>query len=697
MNSSPLPSTSESGRSKPKVKVVLATEGSRPVFKLTWGTDTITLTDSSAMNRWAAVGIVERHNLVFGDDGVTVDGQHLPYADAHAAEQLESILNLHRVTPSPSSSPVPHPRPKVDGPEETSQNFSEGVRVTRDGFEFHVVYRTRFGETKTEKLDAALESFQKMRLLKPHISLQKSGIRLVVTRWDGENFIEEPGIENLEHASPEGVEALIRSHLLGGAATQTGFIPTPAERSVPVRVDVVKGAHDNRFHLVIHRQDGTEAAGALLIRANMAKLAAEKLFLPDVTISMTAMNDRIIIEQPVPGQAEKRSETLPLATAADARRLAEVLNSCLRTVSVKPVVTAPPEALPAPPAPPVVDVTKTERVAPPPPPQPQTPVGPSEPEPLLEQVPVPDLRAVVKEPAAVSPTVELFGQWVKELFGSVSVKSGQEVNEAVFEALRQKHPNDAVSNDHGFPAIALAFAGKDGGTVPWEIVLAPHYLLCQAPFGYMRFGPETRLFLARLDDYVGQPGNALRGVVETSSGAGLKFIISDEFDRFLRGNTERNYRTPFSDMLLPVAELSAGDSLIWPVSREERLFEMLASVAGTYALPVTPDSIVLDTRSPEFIGFKRCAPNGMEFRDGEDYVRFTPLGLVCSENGIRHEFAGVGLLTGWALDAGGRVCAIYRETSGLVPDSNLSLLRFISDQNLGAESASLNVMAKLSA
>src|SRR5262249_42706834 len=136
--------------------------------------------------------------------------------------------------------------------------FSQNVHVTRDGFEFHVVYRTRFGQNKTEKLETALESFQQMRVFKPHVNMQKSGIRLVVTHWDGESFVEKHGIENVEHAAPQEIEALIKANLIGDTS---GSMPIPAApiprqgRGV-LRIAVVRKGHNARFHLVFHRQDG---------------------------------------------------------------------------------------------------------------------------------------------------------------------------------------------------------------------------------------------------------------------------------------------------------------------------------------------------------------------------------------------------------------------------------------------------------
>ena len=234
----------------------------------------------------------------------------------------------------------------------TSSDFADDVRVTRDGFEFHICYRTRFGENKTEKLEAALEAFQRMRAFKPHINIQKSGIRLVVTRWDGENFLEEHGIENLEHSSPEQVENLIRSYLLGGAEEgqpQTaGSGHARIAKGGIVHVGVVRKPSETRCHLVFRRQNGTSEQGPLLIRPNLARLAAERIFRPDVSISMTALSDRIIIEHDAPSGTGRCSETLPLDRPEDLGRVEALLNACLPEVTSLASVPTASSALPRP-------------------------------------------------------------------------------------------------------------------------------------------------------------------------------------------------------------------------------------------------------------------------------------------------------------------------------------------------------------
>src|SRR6476660_9255600 len=133
-----------------------------------------------------------------------------------------------------------------DSCEKWMAELADSLRVTREGFEFHVSFRTRFGETKTEKLQPALDLFQNMRAFKPHVNVQKSGIRLVVTRWDGENFVEEAGIENVEHATPDEVEDLIRAHLQGtpDARAPSSSPHKPRSRPLVTGLSVSKKPHD---------------------------------------------------------------------------------------------------------------------------------------------------------------------------------------------------------------------------------------------------------------------------------------------------------------------------------------------------------------------------------------------------------------------------------------------------------------------
>lgn len=269
-----------------------------------------------------------------------------------------------------------------------------------------------------------------------------------------------------------------------------------------------------------------------------------------------------------------------------------------------------------------------------------------------------------------------------------------EVNRAIFAAVHERFDRPIVPNDHEFPAFTLDAPGPEGNAVRLEFVLTPHYLLCQYPFGYVRFGPETRLFLTRLDDYAAFSQPALRGIVQSPSGA-LAFIVSNEFAQFLQTHADRSYKARFADLLLGIEQVDPGHELIWPPSREGRLFEMLAATAKTYALPVTRDTIVLDPKPEEFIGFRSVAPHGIEFRDGEDYVRFTPRQVEFHEDTESIHFEGEGVLFGWALDQEGRVCALYRTASGFTPPEHAKLLRFVSEVEREQERDSLNVLAEL--
>jgi len=223
------------------------------------------------------------------------------------------------------------------GGESELAKLADTVKVTRDGFAFHVSYLTKFGEHRTEPLEKALESLQRMRAFKSHVSLQKTGIRIVVTTWDGEHFIEEPGIENLEHSSPDELQAVIRRNMHGasGEASPTMSGHGHAAGRQIVRLEVARKPHDTRFHCVLHRKDGTTETGLLLIRANLPKLLSEGLFRPEVNLVITAMNDRLIIErlEEVDGKQVKRAEAFDLKTDDDAKKLDVALNACLKKLS----------------------------------------------------------------------------------------------------------------------------------------------------------------------------------------------------------------------------------------------------------------------------------------------------------------------------------------------------------------------------
>jgi hypothetical protein len=274
--------------------------------------------------------------------------------------------------------------------------------------------------------------------------------------------------------------------------------------------------------------------------------------------------------------------------------------------------------------------------------------------------------------------------------------SAEDINREVFAALSAKFDRPTAENEHGFLAFAVDYPLQNEQTVTAELVLAPHYLLCTYPFGYIRFGSETRLFLSRLDDYIACPHHALRGMGQVQPGGRIAFLVTAEFSQFLQAQTDRNYKTQFGDALLTAEQLTEKDELIWPCSRERRLFQRLAATAQAYGLPVTPNSIVLDPSAAEFIGFREVSPQGMEFRDGDAFVRFTPEGVEAeAEGGEPYHFTGSGVLEGWALDNEGRVCVLYRSSSPFVPPENFGLLRFLSEGDRASESGSLNVLAVL--
>ncbi|MCI0534253.1 MAG: hypothetical protein L0Z50_03390 [Verrucomicrobiales bacterium] len=336
MSASILPTPAAGGTDPSKgIGVAMVEDRSGRHFKLTYRGETISLEHSGSLNRWAATGIVHRHNISLAHDGVTIDGRTIRFGDANAIAELEHIFNEPQTVPPPvtkPSKPLTAAAPLAPAQSDLVK-VANSVKVTRDGFEFHISYLTKFGEHKTERLEKALEALQNMHLFKPHVSLQKAGIRIVVTSWDGESFIEEAGLENIEHATPEELEAVIKRNMQGISAEAGAARPMagqPVRRQV-THLELIRKPHDLRFHVVFHRSDGTAEEGPLLIRANLPRLQVEGLFQPGINILITAMNDHLIIErmEEVEGKPAKQAQTFDLKTDEDARKIETALNACL--------------------------------------------------------------------------------------------------------------------------------------------------------------------------------------------------------------------------------------------------------------------------------------------------------------------------------------------------------------------------------
>ncbi|MBI2926089.1 MAG: hypothetical protein HYY24_10330 [Verrucomicrobia bacterium] len=755
--------TGPTGQEK-RITVSLVERAGQWQFDLTHRGQTVPLRDSSSLNQWTAMGIVGRHNLHLSQDGVTIDGKQILYEAPRAVEELEHILNepppiVHPHAHHPGAAHAPH----ADAHQESAARLSEitslgqSIHVSRDGFEYHVNYQTKFGEHKTEILESALEAFQNMRLFKPHVNLQKAGIRLVVTAWDGEQFSEEPGIENLEHATPAEVEAIIKRNLHGAPEGVTAVAPAPAEEPTRhiVRLEVLKKPHDARFHLVFHRQDGTTEEGPLLIRANLAKLQAEGLFRPGMAVSISTLNDRIFIERTdtEDGKPVKRTEAVPLETEEDGRKVAAALNQCLKPIAAPgvaaraasppgtppaasraPVQTSGPE--PAAAAPPVASASPRSAVpapalantsAPPKPGQAPPNAPPRAPAELAartlsrtspeaesgpdtrmsndvarlgDEAPLTTRAASTPAPPVAKPQAsgkEQLQSWLTELLATTSSLPPEEVSQEVFTALRTRLGLPLATNERGYPAITVHGQSKEGSSVAFAVVLLSHSLLCEFPAGYVRFGPETRVYLKRTDDFISFPNAGLRGVALAREGGAVVFAVSPEFFSFLGGGTAREYRNQFGSFLVVATQVSSPHELLWPLSREERLFQALAATAKGYGLPVTAQQIVFAPDREPFLGFKKVSPHGMEFRDGDDFVRFTPLGVELQEGGASDRCSAKAVLLGWALDAQGRICALYDGSTGFTPPPASKLLRFLSEGEKEAEAGSLNILAWLRA
>lgn len=318
------------------IRVAMMDERGRRRFTLTHRGETLVLENSASLNCWGATGIVRRHNVSLSSDGVVIDSRSISFSQPDAFAELERIFNEPQAPPhhppvKPAATPdSTHPPPH---PGELTQlaKLAESLHVTRDGFEFHVSYLTKYGDRKSDQLEKSLEALQQMRAFKPHVNIQKAGIRLAVTTWDGDQFLEEPGIENLEHADPHEVEVLLKKNLLGTPerATLAPAVASAAHRHV-ARLQLTRKGHEHRFHLVLHRGDGTTEEGPLLIRANLAKVP--DLFQPGINLIITALNDRAIIERTtqVDGKPVKHCESFPFETDEDAKKLETALNGCLK-------------------------------------------------------------------------------------------------------------------------------------------------------------------------------------------------------------------------------------------------------------------------------------------------------------------------------------------------------------------------------
>ena len=352
-----------------------------------------------------------------------------------------------------------------------------------------------------------------------------------------------------------------------------------------IRLEVVKKPHDARFHLVFHRLDGSTEDGPMLIRPNLAKLAGEGLFRPDVTVSMTAVNDRVIIarKREGDGQTGVQSETFPLNTDKEGKKVEDALNECLRPIPEPDAAELIPEQVPAPsPQPqPVLSAAPAAPLLPPATPPPISPgpiqeAPPAVKTPLVEAQPV---ESAVRPPPPPPPMKPKGPLWLTRSLKRVESMAVDEINAEVFSVVHRRFDRPVQTNERDFPVFTLDVRGKADTPVQIEFVLASHYLLCTFAFGYLRFGPETRIFLNRLDDYIAFPHPALRGVIERSAAGPIAFLVSREFAEFLRTHGDRNYKTHFADFLIGAEDAQADAIVLWPMTTEARLFEALAATA----------------------------------------------------------------------------------------------------------------------
>jgi hypothetical protein len=300
----------------------------------------------------------------------------------------------------------------------------------------------------------------------------------------------------------------------------------------------------------------------------------------------------------------------------------------------------------------------------------------------------PDLSAAaaVEQPklAPAAKVDKVQPRWIQTALAEAAASAVEEMNEGVFKAISARFNATVALNDHDLPAFSLDLAELPHPPLKLDFVLSPHYLLCSLAQGYVRFGTETRIFLNKLDDYFVFPGRALRGALERNTNAVLALIVAPEFAQFVR--SEKGYAAPFAQLLCGADQVQENDHILWPLSDEEKLFEAVAQSAQSYGLPVTHNQITLEPNNDLFVGFNRTL-HGMEFRDGEEYIRFLPQEIHVHEEDRDERIAATRVLCGWALDPDGHLCALYRPESGFVPPPDLKLLHFVPLPTLQTDNA----------
>lgn len=684
-------------------------------FELTACGETLLLNNTRSLNRLTAMGLTPHHSLKVSVDGVAIDGRMIHYNDSHAAEELEELLNHQSEIDSTHSTQFQELNCKGQNiapaiSTKAAPFSADSIKVTSDGFEFHVSYVTKFGERRTENLEEALTSFQKMGALKPHVNIQKTGIQLTVTEWDGADFIKSPGIDDLAQTTPEQIEFILKSNIIGNFALGiTEHKMCRANSSNPVvRVQLKRKPQNLRFTLLLHRADGTVEDGPMLIRANLEKLHKTGLFMPSVKVSMTVLSDVLIVERKTVSGGSPSLEIgrCPITTLDDAKRAEELLNqilagdnlqappppltehdstSKLHHVSVPKTATSQLDVL----EPTVEHVVISST---------QSPANPEESN--LSDICLPNtepqLAPIIEpqEPQTSSPkddTVER--NWVATVLTHSSASPMNEIDPNILELLQVRFQREQRLNKYGFPSIPLTSQNVDGQSVDFELVSMPHYLLCNFSFGYIRFGPDTRVYLNRTDDFLLFPHNGLRGIITRGHGEFVVFVVSNDCADFLKKDNAKNYTKCFENIITTESQIHPDDDLVWPLTTEEKLFNQLTDFATDYGLHTSDNAILLDSSQGKFLGFKRAHPHGLEFRNGDDYAQFTPSGVEIEDDEFQFAFPHRIPLVGWVLDHEGTVCALYEPTEGFTPPMECGTVRFVTASDMEHAKESFTVMA----
>ncbi len=571
------------------ITVSLTGETGRVRFRLNYHDETVLLENTRSLNRWTAMGVTAPHLLRVIPEGVELDGTLIRASDSDATTHLERMINHHTAPHIDCSEASVRIVSQPLGVGESPHFSPDSIQVTTDGFEFHISYLTKFGEPKNEDLTNALVSFQRMGVLRPHVNIQKLGIRLVVTDWDGDTFSEIPGIDDLKNAPPQEIEAALKRQMIGGSpqpTTSTGDQDGVSSSNPVVHLQLLKHPREPRYRLMMHRAKGGTEEGPCLIQANMAALRRRNLFQAGVELSMNALNDTLILRHETsPTQNPTGNEMrFPLKNEEQARVAEEALNRYLADIPLAANNPSDTHTMPEPKAT-IDDPSKPEAATTPTAKRKITALLTFRGNASLEDTPRTETTASGNGASRDrDPQAE---NWITHLLAQLNLVPDETDFEQIFHLLQVHWNIPAKVNSHGFPAIEFRGTTEPGSNEILEIVLTPHHLLCLTAFGYVRFGWETRVYLDQARDFVEFPENGLRamGTIGSDPQTMPHFIVSDSFFQFLKHSGNQAYAAAVAGLLLPVSEIHERTELLWPLKPEDQLVEHPDSASETVQSP----------------------------------------------------------------------------------------------------------------